>query len=179
MTHSGSWIALTREISPALADCELTHLAREPVDVARARRQHAVYEQALAALGCTVHRLAAGDDMPDSVFIEDTAVVVDEVAVITRPGAPSRRAETAAVADALAPYRPLVRIDPPGTLDGGDVLVAGRTVFAGRSARTNDAGIEQLRGALAGFGYTVQAVPVDGCLHLKTAATKSMVEGRL
>lgn len=166
------WMALTREISPALAECELTHLAREPIDVHRARRQHDAYERALASVGCAVRRLTAGADMPDSVFIEDTAVVLDEVAVITRPGARSRRAEVAGVADALAAHRPLVRIAASGTLDGGDVLVADRTVFVGRSARTNEAGIEQLRGALADLGYDVRAVPVHGCLHLKTAVTR-------
>ena len=171
MTDDTRWIALTREISPALRNCELTHLARAPIDVERARRQHDAYEHALAALGCAVRRLPAGAEMPDSVFIEDTAIVLDEAAVITRPGAVSRRAETPAVADALAAYRTLLRIEAPGTLDGGDVLVADRTVFVGRSARTNDAGIEQLRGALADFGYTVRAVEVDGCLHLKTAVT--------
>lgn len=178
MTDDTRRIALTRDISPALRDCELTHLAREPIDVERARRQHDAYERALAGLGCAVRRLPAGPEMPDSVFIEDVAVVLDEVAVITRPGAESRRAETPAVANALAAYRPLLRIEAPGTLDGGDVLVADRTVFVGRSARTNDAGIEQLRGALADFGYAVRAVAVDGCLHLKTAVT-CVGDGRL
>jgi dimethylargininase len=172
MTDGTRWIALTREISPALAECELTHLAREPIDVGRARRQHEAYEAALAELGCAVRRLPADDGMPDSVFIEDVAVVLDEVAVITRPGAPSRRPETAAVEEALAVYRPLLRIHAPGTLDGGDVLVADRTVFVGLSARTNAAGIGQMREALAAFGYEVRAVPVDGCLHLKTAVTR-------
>jgi dimethylargininase len=172
MTGGVRWMALTRDISPALAECELTHLDRAPIDVARARRQHKAYERALASVGCAVQRLPADEDMPDSVFIEDTAVVLDEVAVITRPGAESRRAETEAVADALASHRPLVRIQAPGTLDGGDVLVADRTVFVGLSARTNEAGIEQLRGALAPFGYDVRAVPVRGCLHLKTAVTR-------
>lgn len=174
----GTWIALTRDISPALQDCELTHLAREPIDVDRARQQHAAYEHALAELGCAVHRLPAEDDMPDSVFIEDTAVVLDEVAVITRPGAPSRRAETAAVADALAPHRTLVRLQAPARLDGGDVLVADRTVFVGRSERTNMTGIRQLRDALRRYGYTVRDVPVTGCLHLKSAVT-ALGEGRL
>jgi dimethylargininase len=178
MTENASLVALTRDISPALAECELTHLAREPIDVERARRQHEAYERALAGLGCAVRRLPAGADMPDSVFIEDVAVVLDEVAVVTRPGAASRRAETPAVADALAAYRPLARIEAPGTLDGGDVLVVDRTVFVGRSARTNAVGIGQLRGALAPFGYTVQAVVVHRCLHLKTAVT-CVGDGRL
>ena len=178
MTEATPWIALTRDISPALQDCELTHLAREPIDVGRARSQHEAYEQALAGMGCAVHRLPAGEEMPDSVFIEDTAVVLDEVAVITRPGAPSRRAETPAVADALAAYRRLVRIEAPARLDGGDVMVVDRTLFVGRSERTNMTGIRQLRDALRRYGYTVQAVPVNGCLHLKTAVT-CVGDGRL
>jgi len=149
----------------------LTHLDPELIDLDRARRQHDAYERCLQALGCVVRRLPADAEMADAVFIEDAAVVVDEAAVITRPGAESRRAETAAVAEALAAYRPLVHVRAPGTLDGGDVLVAGRTVFVGRSARTNEAGIGQLRDALGEFGYRVQGVPVDGCLHLKTAVT--------
>lgn len=178
MTDGMPWIALTREISPALQDCELTHLAREPIDVERARAQHAAYEAALAELGCAVHRLPAGAEMADSVFIEDTAIVLDEVAVITRPDAPSRRGETAAVADALAAYRKLVRLEAPARLDGGDVLVAERTVFVGTSERTNMTGVRQLRDALRRHGYTVKAVPVTGCLHLKSAVT-SLGDGRL
>lgn len=108
---------------------------------------------------------------PDAVFIEDTAVVLDEVAVITRPGAVLRRGEVVAVAEALAPLRPLARIESPATLDGGDVLVIGRTVYAGVTGRTNAAGIAQLQVVLAPFGYAVRDVPVTGCLHLKTAVT--------
>jgi dimethylargininase len=164
-------IALTREVSPEIVSCQLTHLARVPIDIKRARAQHRAYEQALAALGCTVERLPAEPGMPDSVFIEDTAVVVDEVAVITRPGAMSRRVETPAVADRLARDRELALIEAPGTLDGGDVLVVGRTVFAGTSRRTNAAGIAQLRAHLAPFGYETISVSVGGCLHLKSAVT--------
>ena len=164
-------LALTRPVSPAIARCELTHLARTPIDAARAREQHAAYERALAAAGCRVERIAAGDDLPDSVFIEDTAVVLDEIAIVTRPGAPSRRGEVAAVADILRQYRDVAAIEEPGTLDGGDVLVVGRRLFAGRSTRTNDSGIEQLRAAAARHGYTTEAVDVRGCLHLKSAVT--------
>ncbi len=164
-------IALTRAVSPAIARCELTHLARTPIDIGRAVRQHEAYERLLERLGCTIRRLPAGDDMPDSVFIEDTAVVLDEVAVVARPGAASRRHEVPAVAEALRSDRVLRPIVEPGTLDGGDVLVAGRTVFAGRSSRTNDPGVEQLRQILAPLGYRVHPVGVHGCLHLKSAAT--------
>src|SRR5258705_5236961 len=116
-------IALTRDISPAIARCELTHLEREAIDVDLARAQHAAYEACLRDAGCRVERLAAGPDMPDSVFIEDTAIVFDEVAIITRPGAASRRAETAGVADALRKYRPLHRMEAPGTADGWELLL--------------------------------------------------------
>jgi dimethylargininase len=164
-------IAITREVSPAFERCELTHLARQPIDLATARRQHEAYEQALKTAGCAMVRLAAGDGMPDSVFIEDMAVVFRELAIITRPGAESRSGETAAVAEALAPYRSLVHIEPPGTIDGGDVLTSGMRVFVGASPRTNAAGIAQMGRHLAPFGYTVHMVPVRGCLHLKSAVT--------
>jgi dimethylargininase len=164
-------IAMTREVSAAIGRCELTHLARAPIDLQTARRQHDAYEERLKDAGCTVVRLAADDEMPDSVFIEDIAIVFAEVAIITRPGAESRRGETTAVAQALGVYRPLVSIEPPGTLDGGDVLVAGTRVFVGESPRTNAAAVSQMDRLLAPRGYTVQTVPVRGCLHLKSAVT--------
>ena len=165
------FVAITRAVSPALASCELTHLQRTTIDVERARQQHRAYEQALIAAGAMVQRLESGADMPDAVFIEDTAIVLDELALIARPGALSRRRETAAVLDALAPYRPLVHIDAPGTVDGGDVLVVGREVFVGLSTRTNNAAVEQMRAALEPHGYAVHPVTVRGCLHLKSAVT--------
>lgn len=170
-TMNSRWIAFTRDVSPALAQCELTHVARAPIDVDVARAQHRRYEAVLTALGCDVRRVAPAPEQPDAVFIEDTAVVLDEVAVITRPGAATRRDEVVAVADALAPWRPLARIVSPATLDGGDVLAIGRAVYVGETGRTNAAGIAQLRTALTPFGYAVRGVPVTGCLHLKTAVT--------
>jgi dimethylargininase len=164
-------LAITREISPAIERCELTYLEREPIDFVLARRQHDDYERLLRNAGCAVRRLAASDDMPDSVFVEDIAVVFDELAIISRPGAESRRAETAAVADALSAHRTLVCIEPPGTIDGGDVLIVGKRVFVGESARTNAAAISQMGRHLAPHGYTVHIVPVRGCLHLKSAVT--------
>jgi dimethylargininase len=164
-------IAFTRAVSPKLADCELTHVSRTPIRADVASAQHAAYEAQLAALGVDVRHVAPAPECADSVFIEDTAVVVDEVAVITRPGAESRRAETAGVADALATVRPLVHLTSPATLDGGDVMQCGRTLYVGRSDRTNEDGIAQLRAAVAPFGYTVTAVRTTGCLHLKTAVT--------
>jgi dimethylargininase len=164
-------VAITRELSDAIRNCELTHLEREPIDVPRARTQHRAYEEALERLGCRVVRLDPEPDLPDAVFVEDTAIVVDELAIITRPGAQSRRAETASVARVLGQYRELRSIDAPDTIDGGDVVVCGRRVFIGRSSRTNDAGIERVRDILSPFGYTVTAVDIRGCLHLKSAAT--------
>jgi dimethylargininase len=164
-------IALTREVSPAIGRCELTHLERMAIDPERAAAQHAAYEKSLVAAGCTVWRIDATSDMPDSVFIEDTAVVVDELAIIARPGAPSRRVETNAVEQALANHRPVRRVEPPGTLDGGDVLRVGRTLFVGSSTRTNAAGAEQLQSILEPLGYDVRVVEVRGCLHLKSAVT--------
>lgn len=166
-----SLVALTRAISPAIARCELTHLSRVAIDLERARVQHDGYERALRALGCAVHRLPAGPEMPDAVFIEDVAIVLDGLAVITRPGAASRRVEREAVAQALAPYRPLAHIEAPGTLDGGDVLVIGRSIFIGISSRTNLAAVEQMRRLVDPVGYLVRGVRVTGCLHLKSAVT--------
>jgi len=164
-------LALTRDVSPAMASCELTHLARVPIDPSVAASQHHQYEQALERLGCRVEQVAPAPALPDSVFIEDTAVVVDELAVMSRPGAESRRAEVEGVADALRRYRPLAAITAPGTLDGGDVKRTGRVLYVGQSGRTNEEGIEQLRAHLAPFGYAVRAVRPTGCLHLKTAVT--------
>lgn len=164
-------LALTRAVSPTIVDCQLTHLAREPIDYTGAAAEHAEYERRLAELGATVRRLPAAPSLPDAVFVEDTAVVVDELAIITRPGAQSRRPETATVAPQLAEYRRCVTIEPPGTLDGGDVLVVDREVYVGRSTRSNDAGIEQLRRALEPLGYRVTSIPVTRCLHLKSAVT--------
>lgn len=164
-------VAITRAVSPAFASCELTHLDRVPIDVDRARAQHGAYERALADAGFAVRQLDTSADLPDSVFVEDIAVVFTEVGVVTRPGAESRRAEVPAIAAALAPLRPLREIRPPATIDGGDVLVAGRRVFVGRSTRTNDAAIAQLREMLGPLGYTVCATEVASCLHLKSAVT--------
>ena len=164
-------LAITRAVSAAIAECELTHLERVPIDVEVARAEHAAYERALAAAGCEVQRLPSPDDHPDAVFVEDTAVVLDELAVITRPGAASRRGETAAVAEALRPHRVLASIAAPATLDGGDVLRLGRTLYVGVGGRTDMAGVQQLRALVAPHGYAVRPVAFRGALHLKTAVT--------
>jgi dimethylargininase len=165
-------IAYTRAVSPRLADCELTHLDREPLDVAGAEAEHARYEAVLAALGAEVRRLPSTPHLPDGVFVEDAAVVLDEVALITRPGAASRRPETESVAAALMRHRTLVHITAPGTLDGGDVLVCGRTLYIGLSTRTSRDAITQAATLLKPFGYGVVPVEFAGCLHLKSAVTR-------
>ena len=164
-------IALTRDVSPALARCELTFLPREAIDLGRAIAQHAAYARLLESLGLEVLRLAADAAYPDCCFVEDTAVVLDEVAVIAHPGAPSRRGEVEAVAAALEPHRRLARIPPPGRLDGGDVLVLGRRLYVGVSGRTDPAGAESLQRIVGPLGYEVVPVRVTGCLHLKSAVT--------
>ena len=165
-------IAITRKVSPSIVRCELAFLDRRPIDAARAAKQHEDYERCLARLGCRVVSLPAEPDLPDSVFVEDTAIVVDELAVVTRPGAESRRAETASIVRALEPWRRVSAIEPPGTLDGGDVLRLGRRVVVGLSRRSNRDGLEQLRALLAPHGYTVDGLSVSGCLHLKSAVTQ-------
>jgi dimethylargininase len=164
-------VAIVRPPTDALARCELTHIARQPIDLQRARAQHAGYVATLARLGADVIALPAEPEQPDAVFVEDVAVVLDEVAVTTRPGAPSRQAEIPAVADALRAFRPLRHLRPPATLDGGDVIVMDRELLVGRSTRSSEAGIAQLADAVGPFGYTVRGVPIGGVLHLKSAAT--------
>ncbi len=163
--------AVTRAVSPSLGRCELSHIERASIDVALARTQHQGYLRALESVGCHVLTLPAEPELPDSVFVEDTAIVLDELAVLTRPGAPSRRSEVAAVADLLRQHRPLETIEVPATLDGGDVLRIGRTLYVGQSARSNPEGIEQLREVLAAYGYVVEGVATRDCLHLKSAIT--------
>ncbi len=164
-------LALFRDVSPSIVHCELSHLAREPIDLKRATAQHLRYVSTLHALGCDIEYLPAEPDLPDAVFVEDTAVVLDELAIITRPGAESRRAETATTAAFLAAHRPLHHIEAPGTLDGGDVLRVGRTLFVGQTPRSNEAGIRQLIAVAGSAGYDVRPLPVTGCLHLKSAVT--------
>jgi dimethylargininase len=171
-------IAVTRPVSASINQCELTHLNRQLIDLERARRQHAAYERALEAAGCEIVRLDEAADLPDAVFVEDTALVFDEVAIVTRPGAASRRLETATVAELLRRYRDVRTIEAPATIDGGDVVVLGRSVFVGQSHRTNDEAVAQLRRVLAPHGYEIRQVPVAGCLHLKSAVT-TIAEDRL
>ena len=164
-------LALTRPVPPNVGDCELTHLERQPIDWRRATEQHDVYEAALRSLGCEVRRLDGVPQQPDSVFIEDTAIVLDELAIIARPGAESRRGEIAGVAAALTEYRDVSCIEAPATLDGGDVLRVGRRLYVGLSTRSNQEAVDQLSAITKPFGYTVTSVVPRDCLHLKTAVS--------
>ena len=162
-------IALTRKPSPELVKCELTHISREPINMGKAYIQHREYERSLEEMGCEIFRLPDLPDHADGIFVEDTAVVFPEVAVIARPGAVSRRKETESVASSLQQWRELRYITKPATLDGGDVFMLGKRVLCGISTRTNKEGVRQLRSILDPFGYTVEGIPVEHCLHLKTA----------
>lgn len=164
--------ALVRAPSARLADGIVTHISRTTVDVALASTQHKAYVNALVSSGWTIEQVPTAEECPDSVFIEDAVVVCEDLAVLTRPGAPQRRAEIAGIADIAGSLGlRTARIQEPGTLDGGDVLQAGRTVYVGRGGRTNGEGIRQLRALLAPLRRTVIAVPLGRVLHLKSAVT--------
>ncbi len=169
-------IALTRPVSPSIAEGLRSHIDRQPIDFGLAERQHEAYESLLASLGCEVRRLPALPELPDAVFVEDQAVVLEELAVVTRSGADSRRAEAASVEAALREWREVRALVAPATLDGGDVLRVDRTLFVGRSERTNDDGIAQLSALAAPAGYRVVPVAVTGALHLKSAVTYAGAE---
>jgi len=163
--------AITRAVSPAIVNCELTFLDRRPIDLHKAREQHRAYEQLLQNLGAKVIPLPAEPTLPDSMFVEDPAIVLDELAVILPLGTESRRPEAASLANALEKFRKLAHITARGSLEGGDVLHVDRTLYVGLSTRTNAEGIRQLAAILAPHNYKVVAVPVTGCLHLKSAVT--------
>ena len=146
-------IAITRMPAASIAKCELTFIDRVPIDYAKFKEQHRAYCEALEACDVKVVRLAAADDLPDSVFVEDTAIILDEVAIITNPGAISRRTEIDSIAEVLAQYRTLIYIKSPATVDGGDVLVVGKVVYVGLSSRSNSEAIGQMQTQLAEFGY--------------------------
>jgi|SRR4051812_18174198 dimethylargininase len=162
--------AFTRAVSPRLAECQLTHLDRVPIEPAKAAHQHAVYEQALSDAGFEIVRLPELAADPDAVFVEDTAVLLGDHAVITRPGAPSRIGEIDSTAEGLASHFELHRIER-GYLDGGDVLRIGKRIYAGRSTRTDREGIAALAKLVRPLGYEVIEAELRDCLHLKTGAT--------
>jgi dimethylargininase len=164
-------IALTRQPSPNLPACQLTFLERQPIDFSRALAQHEAYCTALQACGARLVQLPAIDELPDSVFVEDCALVLDEVAVLMSIGNQARREEVAHLEPEIARFRPVERLVSPAQMDGGDILRIGRQVFVGQSTRTNEQGIEALRRLIQPYGYEVIAVPVLGCLHLKSGCT--------
>jgi dimethylargininase len=163
--------AITRALSPAFAQCELSYVPRQQIDMTRANEQHHAYQRTLEQLGACVVTLPPEPDLPDSVFVEDPAIVLDEMAVIFPLGTASRRKEADTLARALSPYRKLTRVELPATIEGGDILRIGRKLFAGLSRRTNAAGIRRLSEIAGPLGYEVVGVPVSGCLHLKSAVT--------
>jgi dimethylargininase len=173
MTH-----AFVRSVSRTLGNCELLHVPRQAFNVEVARQQHAAYVVALKAAGVVVTVLPEEPDLPDAAFVEDVVVLLDELAVIGRLGRASRQPEARRIEPEIAKLRPIQRITPPGTLEGGDVLRIGRTIYVGSSSRTNDAGIGQLQEIVSPLGYTVSVVNVSSCLHLKTGAT-SPADGML
>jgi dimethylargininase len=163
--------ALVNIPSPALAQCELTFIERNAIDLERARTQHDAYVSALRSFNVDVETLEVNTGCPDGVFVEDVAVIFDELAVITTMGSPSRRGELAAMRRAIARHREVVDLALPATLEGGDVLRIGRTLYVGDTSRTNPAGIEALAEVAKSLGYKVVPVKVPGCLHLKTCIT--------
>jgi dimethylargininase len=165
-------IAITRNVSPRFNECEITHIDRTPINVEVAQAQHHEYVQALAALGCQIVELPAEADLPDSVFVEDTAFILPEVAVITRPGADSRKPETESIIRALSPHIALVHVTAPASVDGGDVLVLGKNIYIGMSTRSNQEAVDQIQNLLDRYGYKVTGVQMHDCLHLKTALTR-------
>lgn len=163
--------AITRAVSPALAKCELSFIPRAPINLEKAHQQHRAYEQTLESLGVGVISLPAEPSLPDSMFVEDPALVLDELALIFPLGTESRRPEAASLAAALQPFRKLEYISLPATVEGGDVLRIDRQLFVGRSRRTNPEGIRELTRIVKPYKYEVIPVPVTGCLHLKSAVT--------
>lgn len=171
-------IAITRAPSPRMHACERTYVDEAPIDAALASRQHEGYEGALRACGARIVRLDGDCDLPDCVFVEDTAIVLDEVAVLMSMGARSRRGEVPAIEAALRDFRPIERVVMPATIDGGDVVVSGRDVFVGLSRRTNQAAVDFLGRVLRRFDYRVTGVPVHRVLHLKSACS-ALPDGRM
>ncbi len=171
-------LALTHLPSPNIQACQRTFVAQQAIDYDRAVAQHAAYCEALRACRAKVVTLDVNANHPDSTFLEDTAIILDEVAVLTSMGTPARRDEPRGIEPILREHREVVRIDSPARIEGGDVLRVGRTLLVGQSARTNFAGITLLAGQVEPFGYTVHTVPVQNCLHLKTGCT-ALPDGRL
>ncbi|HET6931346.1 MAG TPA: arginine deiminase-related protein [Candidatus Acidoferrum sp.] len=149
----------------------MSFIERKPIDMEKARAQHHAYEALLEKLGAKVISLPEERDLADSMFVEDPAIVLDEVAIICSLGTETRRKEAPSLAAALEPFRKLAYVKLPGMLEGGDVLRVGKKIFAGRTERSNPEGIRQLAVIAEHYGYDLTAVPVTGCLHLKSAVT--------
>ena len=163
--------AITRAVSPGLVHCELTFVARQPIDLAKAEQQHGAYQGLLEKVGARVISLPAEPQLPDSMFVEDPAIVLDELAIIFPLGTETRRPEAASIARVLAKFRQIACVELPGQVEGGDILRIDRRLFAGLSSRTNAEGIRQLASLASPYGYEVVSVAVTGCLHLKSAVT--------
>ncbi len=165
-------IAVVRAVSPRMSECELTHFDRTPIDAKLAASQHEEYQKVLESLGCKIVEADATPEYPDSIFVEDTAIVFDELAIITRPGAASRREETITMENTLKSLKPVFKIQEPGLLDGGDVLKVAKKVWIGLSSRSNKEAVEQVKNILAKHNYEVIGVELKDCLHLKSAVTQ-------
>jgi dimethylargininase len=163
--------AITRKVSSSLANCELSFIERKPINLEKAQAQHHAYEALLEKLGAKVISLPEEKELPDSMFVEDPAIVLDEVAIICPLGTETRRKEAPSLAATLEPFRKLAYVKLPGLLEGGDVLRAGKKIFVGLTQRSNAEGIRQLAVIAEHYGYELTAVPVPGCLHLKSAVT--------
>lgn len=163
--------AITRKVSSSLANCELSFIERKPIEMEKARAQHHAYQGLLEKLGAKVISLQEERDLPDSMFVEDPAIVLDEVAIICSLGTETRRKEAPSLAAALEPFRKLTYVKLPGMLEGGDVLRVGKKIFVGITERSNPEGIRQLAVIAEHHGYDLTAVPATGCLHLKSAVT--------
>jgi len=171
------WLGITHFPSPALERGERTYVGHDVIDGRLAKQEHEQYCEALRRCGVEITMLDVNRDMPDCVFVEDTAVVLDEVAVMMSPGAESRRGEPAGIEPELRKHREIFRVAFPATIDGGDVVRSGKDLYVGASERTNPAGIDALRKLVRPFGYSVTGIPVHGCLHLKSACS-TLPDGR-
>jgi len=163
--------AVIRGVSPRIGECQLTYMERQAIDYEKACQQHSEYQRFLEAQGLNVISLPPELDFPDGVFVEDTAVVVEEVAVVCIPARQSRRGEVHSLAGVLENFRALKFLEGAATLEGGDVIIHDKTCFVGSSGRTNQQGVQQLREILRPYDYDVRSVPITGCLHLSTGAS--------
>jgi len=174
---SPNLVAVTNVPSPLLYLGVRTFADEAAVDYSIALGQHEQYRDALQRCGCHVISLEVNREHPDSVFVEDTALVLDEVAIMMSLGAASRRDEPRAIEPTLREYRAVVCVEPPATIDGGDIVRNDRRLYVGESQRTNGAGISALAELSRKYGYEVASIPVFGCLHLKSACS-ALPDGR-